>query len=76
MRIVALAELAYISDPAEANLLLRPDVQKVEGEAVARGIVRFLRTRDPGSGFVTPYPRTTPAGGGGGPEGCIDPPLG
>jgi N-acetylmuramoyl-L-alanine amidase len=71
----ALAELAYISDPAEADLLNRPDVQKVEGEAVARGIVRFLRTRDPGSGFVEPYPRTEPAGGGGGPQGCVDPPL-
>jgi N-acetylmuramoyl-L-alanine amidase len=70
----ALAELAFLSNPPEADLLTRPDVQKVEGEAVARGVLRFLRTQDPGSGFVTPVPRTTPAGGGGG-EGCVDPPL-
>ena len=70
----ALAELAFVSDPPEADLLARPDVQKVEGEAVARGILRFLRTQDPGSGYVTPIPRNTPAGGGGA-EGCVDPPL-
>ena len=71
----ALAELAYITDATEADLLSRPDVQEVEGVAVARGIVRFLRSNDPGSGFTTPYPRTEPAGGGGGATGCIDPAL-
>ena len=71
----ALAELAYISDPAEAQLLARPDVQKTEGQAVARGIIRYLSTDDPGSGFTTPYPRTEPAGGGGGPQGCVNPPI-
>ena len=35
----------------------------------------FLTTKDPGSGFVTPYPRTTPAGPGGGSQGCVDPQL-
>lgn len=69
-----IAELAFISDPPEADLLARPDVQKVEGEAVARGILRFLRTKDPGSGYVTPIPRSTPTSGGGA-EGCVDPPL-
>jgi N-acetylmuramoyl-L-alanine amidase len=71
----SLAELAFISDPPEAALLVRPDVQQVEGEAVARGIVRFLTTKDPGSGFSTPYPRVQPAGGGGGPDNCVDPAL-
>jgi N-acetylmuramoyl-L-alanine amidase len=71
----ALAELSYITDPAEAALLIRPDVQQVEGQAVARGIIRYLTTKDPGSGFTTPYPRTEPAGGGGGPEHCTDPAL-
>jgi hypothetical protein len=51
-------------------------VQAVEGQAVARGIVRYLTTKDPGSGFVTPYDRTEPAGPGGGSSGCTDPPLG
>ena len=70
-----LAELAFISNPPEAELLGRPEVQRVEGEAVARGIERFLATSDPGSGFVTPYPRDEPAGPGGGTAGCVDPPL-
>lgn len=70
-----LAELAFVSNPAEAELLTRPDVQKVEGQAVARGILRFLTGKDPGSGFVEPYPRTSPAGSGGGASNCVDPPL-
>jgi N-acetylmuramoyl-L-alanine amidase len=70
-----LAELAFVSNPPEAELISRPDVQQAEGQAVARGIVRYLTTDDPGSGYVTPYPRTEPAGGGGGPGGCTDPPL-
>lgn len=71
-----LAELAFISDPPEAALLGRSDVQRVEGEALARGIVRWLRTSDPGSGFTEPYPRTDPAPGPGGPGPiCRDPQL-
>ena len=71
-----LAELAFISNPAEAELIARPDVQKVEGEAVARGIVRYLTTKDPGSGFTEPYPRVDPPGGPGGPgRACRDPQL-
>ena len=75
----ALAELAFISNPAEAELLADPDVQRVEGEAVARGIIRFLTTADPGSGYVDggqmpPRPRTGPRGGGGADE-CDDPAL-
>jgi len=73
--ISALAELAFVSNPPEADLLVRPDVQKVEGEALARAILRFLNTRDPGSGFTEPYPRTSPAGGGGGSSNCADPAL-
>jgi N-acetylmuramoyl-L-alanine amidase len=71
-----LAELAYLSNPPEAELLARPDVQRTEGEAVARGVVRFLTTDDPGSGYTEPYPRTAPAGPGGGAGGCVDPALG
>jgi len=73
-----LAELAFISNPAEAELIAREDVQRVEGEAVARGIVRYLTTRDPGSGFTEPYPRVDPPGTGGTPGAgrpCRDPQL-
>ena len=69
-----LAELAFISNPPEAELLARPDVRAVEGAAVARGILRYLRTPDPGSMFTIPYPRPSPPGGGG-PGRCVEPTL-
>ena len=72
----ALAELGFISNAPEADLYARPDVQRTEGEAVARAVVRFLTTADPGSGFTDPYPRDTPAGPGGGSSSCRDPDLG
>ncbi len=71
----ALAELGFVSNPAEEALFTRADVRQVEGEAVARGVLRFLTTRDPGSGFTVPYPRESPAGGGGGASNCQDPEL-
>jgi len=72
----SLVELAFISNPPEAELLARPEFQRVEGEAVARGILRYLNTRDPGSGFTEPYPRPTPPPGPPGPPpACTDPPL-
>jgi N-acetylmuramoyl-L-alanine amidase len=70
----ALAELAFINNPPEADLLARADVQHVEAMAVAKAIGRYLNTDDPGSGFTQPYARTTPAGGGGN-ANCTDPAL-
>jgi N-acetylmuramoyl-L-alanine amidase len=66
-------EMAFVSNPPEEALLRRDDIQSLEAGAVARAISRYLRTKDPGSGFTTPYPRTEPAGPGGGTSGCIDP---
>jgi hypothetical protein len=71
-----LAEAAFLTNGPEEALLRTPAVQEAEGQAVARAVVRFVTTSDPGSGFVTPYPRTEPAGPGGGAQGCVDPPLG
>lgn len=72
----SLAELAYISDPSEETLLARSDVQEAEAAAVARGIVRFLETPDPGSGYVDAIVRTEPAGTGGmRSPACVDPTL-
>ncbi|HEY1279161.1 MAG TPA: N-acetylmuramoyl-L-alanine amidase [Acidimicrobiales bacterium] len=71
-----LSEAAYISNPPEEQLLATDAFRQVEATAIARAVVRYLNTADPGSGYVTPYPRTEPAGSGGGPTGCVDPPLG
>jgi N-acetylmuramoyl-L-alanine amidase len=70
-----LSEALFLTNPAEAALLARPDVQVAEAEALARAVARFLTTADAGTGFVEPYPRTQPAGPGGGTQGCEDPPL-
>lgn len=71
-----LSEAAFLSNPPEEALLADPAFQAVEAEALTRAVVRFVTTEDPGSGFVEPYPRTSPAGPGGGAEGCVDPPPG
>jgi hypothetical protein len=70
-----LAELAYVTTPDEEALLATPEFQAIEAAAVARGIVRYLTTDDPGTGYVGPSRRTAPAGSGGGAQGCVDPPL-
>ena len=70
-----LSEAAFISNPPEEQLLRDPAFLHSEATAITKAITRFLATPDPGSGFVEPYPRTEPAGGGGGPEGCTDPAL-
>jgi N-acetylmuramoyl-L-alanine amidase len=70
-----LVEMGYISNPSEAAAFADRRIQQAEGEAVARGIYRFLRTADPGSGYVdVPDPKQGPlGGGGGGAQGCVDP---
>ena len=70
-----LSEAAFISNPPEEALLNDPVFQAVEAAAITRAVVRYVTTDDPGSGFVEPYPRTAPAGGGGGARGCVDPQL-
>jgi len=70
-----LSEAAFITNPPEEALLVDPAFQAVEAAAFTRAIVRYVTTTDPGSGFVEPYPRTEPAGSGGGAAGCVDPPL-
>ncbi len=70
-----LSEAAFISNPPEEALLATEEFRRAEATAVARAIVRFVGTTDPGSGFTDPYPRTQPAGSGGGTSGCVDPSL-
>ena len=68
-----LTEFAFLSDPGDEALLERPEVRAAEAGALARAVVRFLRTHDAGSGWTEPVHRIRPAGPGGGLEGCLDP---
>jgi N-acetylmuramoyl-L-alanine amidase len=71
-----LLEVGFISHKVEERLYVRPAVQKALGDAVARGVVRFLNTGDPGSGFIQPPRLADDNRSGGGTENCEDPPLG
>lgn len=73
--VAVLAELGFISNPDEADLLATEEYRRVEGEALAAAILRYLHTPDPGSGFTSPYPRASPPGGGGTPPPCEEVPL-
>ena len=74
-----IVEGLYLSNPPEAQLLALPQVQEMEGRAIAAGIHRFLTTSDPGLGFQPEFfdPHTT---GTGTARGCVDaqlsPPVG
>lgn len=71
-----LSEALFLSSSAsEAALLAQPDVQAAQAEAITRAVRRFMLGTAPGSGFVEPIERETPAGSGGGSTGCEDPAL-
>jgi N-acetylmuramoyl-L-alanine amidase len=70
-----LVEAAYLSNPAEADLLARYDVQSAEAHAIAAAIRRWFLTDDPGSGFMEPLFRGYGDGGGGTFANCKDPDL-
>lgn len=72
----ALLEVGFVSHQAEEKLYARPDVQQAVGEAIARGVTRFLTTTDPGRGFITPPDLADDGHNGGGTQNCDDPPLG
>lgn len=67
----AIVEGLYLSNPPEAELLALPEVQQIEGQAIARAVDRFLTTEDAGSGFKPEFydPHTT---GTGTARGCRD----
>lgn len=68
-----LSEGAFISEPDEEALLRRDDVRRAEAAAIATAIERYFAGDQPSDVFTEPYPRETPAGGGGGRSGCEDP---
>ncbi|MFT7476704.1 MAG: N-acetylmuramoyl-L-alanine amidase [Verrucomicrobiales bacterium] len=71
-----LAEMAFLGNQAEVDLLKTGQLQTAEAEAIAAAIVRWFTTDDAGSGFVEPSFGLRTSGGGGGLNGCTDPDLG
>ena len=58
-----LSEAAFITNPPEEALLATPEVQPVEGEAIARAIVRLRHHRRPRLGLrraLPPHPARRP----------------
>ena len=72
-----LVEASYLDEPTEAALLRTHTFIAAEATGISTGIRDYLQTREPGSGFRTPYQRTFADNGGGGGTyvGCVDPPL-
>ena len=70
-----LTEAAYLSNPAENALLETGEFRDAEARAIVDGVLRLLRTEDPGSGFKPTKEVAVHAGSGGGSSGCVDPPL-
>jgi N-acetylmuramoyl-L-alanine amidase len=72
-----LSEAAYLSNPAEAELLARGDVQQAEAAALAAALTRFVTGDQPAADAFAPSPPSIGASGGSGgtAEGCVDPAL-
>ncbi|HZI38854.1 MAG TPA: hypothetical protein VFF24_11160, partial [Acidimicrobiia bacterium] len=68
--------VGFLSHRPEEQLYARPAVQQTVGQAVARAVVRFISTSDPGSGFIKTPRLADDDRPGGGTENCQDPPLG
>jgi N-acetylmuramoyl-L-alanine amidase len=71
-----LAEMSFLGNPEEVELLRSPDFLRAEAEAISDAVIRWFTTEDPGSGFVEPSFSLRSSGGGGGLNGCVDPDLG
>jgi N-acetylmuramoyl-L-alanine amidase len=72
-----LSEAGYLSNPSEAELFARAEVQQAEAEALARALTRFVEGEEAAAIAFSPAPPATGASGGSGgtAEGCVDPPL-
>lgn len=71
-----LIEFAYLSNPAEEQLVSDPIVQQQLAEAVLAAAERYVGTDDPGSGFIDdPIFRGFGPSGAGRTDNCTDPDL-
>ncbi len=71
----ALIEVGYLANPAEAALFATDEYVEVVSVALMTGIERYLRTQDPGSGYVSTPRSFNPSGATGGQSDCVDPAL-
>ena len=71
-----LAEMAFLGNTAEVELLKTGELQAAEAKAISQAVIRWFTTEDAGSGFVEPSFGLRSSGGGGRVDGCEDPDLG
>lgn len=69
-----ITEFLWVSNAAEANLLAGSAIRDAEATALARGVDRWFRTTNSGSGYLPDFVDTFDSGGGGF-ENCVDPRL-
>jgi len=68
-----IVEALFLSNPPEEVLLRDERVRQAIADSVHRGVVRFLETDAPGSGFVKPKPQSDAGPRGRLPANCVDP---
>ena len=71
-----LAEMAFLGNQAEVELMKTGQLQAAEAEAIEAAVIRWFTTADPGSGFIEPSFGLRSSGGGGGLSSCVEPDLG
>lgn len=72
-----LAEFLYVTNPSEEDLLMDPAFVSAEADALVAAIVDyFSSSANTGGGFVDDQFDDQPIGGGGRPDGCVEPDYG
>lgn len=72
-----LAEFLYVTNPSEEELLADPAFVSAEATALVEAIVDYFSSpASQGDGFVDDQFDDQPIGGGGRPDGCVEPDLG
>ena len=66
-------EAMFITDPNEEALVTTPSVRTGLASAIAGGILDYVGTPDPGSGWRTPIPQPPDPPAPGGSGTCVDP---
>ena len=69
-----ITEFAYLSNPSEAAILGRADVQEAQAQAIVDGVLRFWFSDDAGTSLGRRFTDPT-SGGTGGFDSCVDPSL-